>query len=86
MHYEKVYPPSIEMTVQLSHQLQIHEQRPILSVRFEGCSGGEDHDMPKFEIILPIGMPNCTYMATLLYHYNIIMHNNYYNNMANTAI
>ena len=66
MHYQKVYPPSIEMTVQLSHQLQAHEQWQILSVRFEGCGGGED-DMPKFEIILPIGMQNCTYMATLPY-------------------
>ena len=63
MHYEKVYPPSIEMTVQLSHQLQAHEQRSILSVCFEGCSGGED-DMPKFEIILPIGMQNYTYSGT----------------------
>ena len=48
MHKKKMYPPSIEMTVQLSNQMQ--SQKPILSVSFEGCTG-----MPPFQFILPIG-------------------------------
>ena len=51
MHEKKQYPPSIEMTVQLPNQEQV--QKPILSVSFEGCA--EEHEIPQFQLILPIG-------------------------------
>ena len=52
MHAEKLYPPSIEMIVQLSNQVQ--SQQLILSVRFEGCAS--ETEIPQFQFILPIGM------------------------------
>ena len=44
-HCSKQYPPSIEMTVQLSGQVQLLK----LSVHFEGCVA---ECAPKFQIIL----------------------------------
>ena len=50
MHDRKVYPPRVEMIVQLMN----HEQRHIkLSVNFSGCSC--DRDSPKFQLFLPLG-------------------------------
>ena len=51
LHYSKQYPPSTEMTVQLSNQVQL-QQPPRLSVNFEGCAAEYS---PQFQVILPIG-------------------------------
>ena len=50
MHEEKLYPPRLEMTVQL---LREELRSVVLSVSFEGCCS--DRDSPKFQIILPLG-------------------------------
>ena len=50
MHDRKVYPPRVEMTV----QLMSHEQRHTkLSINFNGCSS--ERDSPKFQLFLPLG-------------------------------
>ena len=47
MHRTRVYPPRLEMTVQI---LNVETQHIKLSVNFEGCK-----EMPKFQILLPFG-------------------------------
>ena len=47
MHKKKIYPPRLEMTVQLLKQEPQHVK---LSVSLEGCQ-----EQPKFQIFLPLG-------------------------------
>lgn len=47
MHKTKVYPPRLEMTVQI---LNAETQYIKLSVNLEGCK-----DLTKFQILLPFG-------------------------------
>ena len=51
MHDRKVYPPRVEMTVQLMSTEQRHTK---LSISFDGCSS--DRDSPKFQLFLPLGV------------------------------
>ena len=60
MHDRKVYPPRVEMTVQLMN----HDQKYIkLSINIDGCSS--ERDSPKFQIFLPLGIVNLTLTAAL---------------------
>ena len=51
LHDSRQYPPSIEMTVELSGQVELDSPK-ILSVFFEGCAA---EFTPEFQFTLPTG-------------------------------
>ena len=65
MHKKKVYPPRLEMTVQI---LNSEAQHVKLSVSLEGCK-----EQPTFQIFLPFGNAHSKCIMHIHMCYNVIV-------------